>query len=138
MLTTHERRKRLRSRWLQKHLINLPVTLLVWPGLLRGHAILETVGGKTGKLRRVVVGVSMDDAGSYWIVAEHGQRAGYVRNIAANATVRLRVDGRWLPASAEAVPSDDVDKRLTTFSRLHARAVRRFGTRLLSVRVAPM
>jgi hypothetical protein len=31
----------------------------------------------------------------FWIVAEHGRRANYVRNIEANPRVRVRVGRRW-------------------------------------------
>ena len=48
-----------------------------------GTAILETTGRKSGRPRRNPVTNGLDD-GVFWIVAEHGRRASYVRNIEAN------------------------------------------------------
>jgi deazaflavin-dependent oxidoreductase (nitroreductase family) len=49
---------------------------------------------KTGKPRRTPVGDGRV-GGQFWIVAEHDMQAGYVRNIAQNQRVRVKVrDGR--------------------------------------------
>ena len=44
------------------------------------YAILETTGRKSGQRRRTPVGNGLD-GDTFWIVAEHGSRAGYVRNV---------------------------------------------------------
>jgi hypothetical protein len=67
--------------FLQKYLFNPPIKLLFWVGLVPpGYALLETIGRKTGKVRRTPVGNGLLGT-QFWIVAEHGLNAGYVRNI---------------------------------------------------------
>ena len=58
-----------------------------------GTAILETTGRKSGRPRRNPVTNGLDD-GVFWIVAEHGRQASYVRNIEANPRVRILVGRR--------------------------------------------
>jgi deazaflavin-dependent oxidoreductase (nitroreductase family) len=77
--------------FLQKYVFNPPVRLLFAVGLVRrGYALLETIGRKTGKARRTPVGDGRV-GGQFWIVAEHGRKAGYVRNIEVNPRVRLKL-----------------------------------------------
>lgn len=136
MTDPRDDRKRQRVRLLQRHLLNPPVKVLAWLGLAPGHALLETRGRRTGKRRRTVVGIHLED-GAGWIVAEHGTHAGYVRNLRSDPHVRLRLRGRWRDARAEVVPDDDPQARLDSFGRRgHASAVRRFGTALTTVRVS--
>src|SRR6266478_4438635 len=81
----------------------------------------------------------------FWIVAEHGVKAGYVRNIQTNPRVRLKVrEGfrvRWHNGTAHLLPEDDPRERqrwLATqlpSSAANARVVRLLGTRLLTVRI---
>jgi hypothetical protein len=62
---------------LQKYLLNPPLKLLFRFGLIPpGYALIETVGRKSGRARRTPVGDGRVD-GTFWIVAEHGERAGY-------------------------------------------------------------
>lgn len=125
--------KRRRVRWLQRYLLNPPVKLLVSAGLLPGYALVETLGRRSGERRRTVVGMRIDgDTG--WVVAEHGRHAGYVRNLQTNPDVRVRVRRAWRPARASVVADDDADARLAGFGRMHAAAVRRFGTDLMTIR----
>jgi deazaflavin-dependent oxidoreductase (nitroreductase family) len=70
-----------------------------------------------------------------WIVAEHGRRANYVRNIEANPRVRILLRRRWHTGVARAVPDDDPRARLRTMPRLHAASVRVMGSELLTVRI---
>jgi deazaflavin-dependent oxidoreductase (nitroreductase family) len=99
--------------------------------------VLETTGRRSGRPRTTVVGVHPDpdgDASAVWIVAEHGHRAAYVRNIEAEPAVRIRRRRRWHPGRAEVVDHDP-EALLATSSRSLATAIRRFGTDLLSIRV---
>lgn len=131
---TGQRRRR-RIRWLQRYLLNPPAKLATWAGLAPGYVLLETRGRRSGKIRRNVLGMHRDgDVG--WIVAEQGRYAGYVRNLEAAPHVRVRVKGRWRPATAHIVADDDPVARLATFGRrTHAATVKRFGTDLTSIRV---
>jgi deazaflavin-dependent oxidoreductase (nitroreductase family) len=82
------------------------------PGVL----LLETTGRKSGQPRRTPVGGRVD-GDTVWVVAEHGLRAAYVRNIEANPRVRVRIKGRWRAGSARALPDDDWRERLRTMGR---------------------
>jgi deazaflavin-dependent oxidoreductase (nitroreductase family) len=76
---------------LQKFLLNPPIKLALAMGLpLPGYALLETKGRKTGKPRRTPVGDGRL-GNQFWLVAEHGMNAGYVRNIEHDPYVRLKL-----------------------------------------------
>ena len=68
---------------LQKYFLNPPIKVALAMGLpLPGYALLETKGRKTGKARRTPVGDGRV-GNQFWLVAEHGTKAGYV--VSANA-----------------------------------------------------
>jgi len=125
--------KRRVVRWVQRYLLNPPVRLAVWTGVVPGYVLIETTGRRTGKRRVTVVGMRREGA-TGWVVAEQGRYAGYVRNLEADPTVRVRIGRRWREARAQVVADDDPQARLEGFSRSHAASVRRFGTALLTVR----
>lgn len=128
-----DRARRKRIRRLQRYLLNPPVKLAVWTGLVPSYALVETVGRRSGKRRRNVVGMHVDgDTG--WVVAEQGRHAGYVANLMATPGVRVRLRGKWRPARAHVVVDDDPEARLAQFGKRHAATVRRFGTDLTTVR----
>jgi deazaflavin-dependent oxidoreductase (nitroreductase family) len=130
----HEQRKRQRVRLVQRYLLNPPVKLAVWAGLVPGYVLVETRGRRTGRRRRTVVGMKLDD-NTGWVVAEQGRHAGYVRNLDADPQVRVRLGRRWRRARAHVVADDDPQARLPSFGRSsHAANVRRFGTSLTTVR----
>ncbi|WP_433601449.1 nitroreductase family deazaflavin-dependent oxidoreductase [Nocardia sp. CA-135953] len=79
-------------------------------------AELETIGAKSGQPRLVPVTVSIDDDGA-WLISQHGHRAGWARNIAANPQVRLRQGSRWYAGTAAFVPDDDVVARARSFAK---------------------
>ena len=130
---------------LQKYVLNPPIKLLFAMGVAPpGYALLETIGRKTGKERQTPVGDA--HVGSrFWIVAEHGMKAGYVRNIERDPRVRLKLrEGfrtRWHTGTAHLLPDDDPRERQRWLasdlpsSAGNSRAVRLFGTQLLSIRV---
>lgn len=130
---------------LQKYLLNPPIKIVFAIGLaVPGYALLETIGRKTGKPRRTPVGDGRVGE-QFWLVAEHGMKAGYVRNIARNSSVRLQLCdgwmGRWRTGTAHLLADDDPIARQRWLainlpsSAGNARAVRRFGTQLLTVRI---
>jgi deazaflavin-dependent oxidoreductase (nitroreductase family) len=147
MIPVHEREtmKHRVVHILQKYLVNPPIKLLFAIGLIPpGYGLLETIGRKTGKPRRTPVGNGLV-ARQFWIVAEHGQKAGYVRNIMGNPHVRLKLrDGlraRWYTGTAHLLSADDPRERQRWLanqlpsSASNAAAVRFFGTQLLTVRI---
>src|SRR3954453_19207646 len=76
-----------------------------------GTALLETTGRRSGQPRRVPVGDGLRGE-AFWIVAEHGRRADYVRNLQADPRVRVKVGRRWLSGTAHVLPDDDPRDRL--------------------------
>jgi len=130
--------KRRVVRLLQKYLVNPPMRLALTIGVLPAtHALLETVGRTSGQPRRNPVGNGLAaDGRTFWIVAEHGRDASYVRNIEANPNVRLRIGRQWRTGIAELCRDDDPDARLRTIGRpINGLMVRTMGTDLLSVRI---
>jgi hypothetical protein len=81
----------------------------------------------------------------FWIVAEHGENAAYVRNLQANPRVRVKVrEGlsfRWYAGTAQVLSEDDPRDRQRWLakqlpgSKSNSSAVRFFGTQLLSIRI---
>lgn len=130
---------------LQKYFLNPPIKALFALGVAPpGYALLETIGRKSGKPRRTPVGHGRV-GNEFWIVAEHGWRAGYVRNIESNPRVRVKLrDGlraRWYSGTAHLLPDDDPRERQRWLaaklpgSAGNAAAVRLFGTQLLPIRI---
>jgi deazaflavin-dependent oxidoreductase (nitroreductase family) len=130
---------------LQKYFFNPPIKFLFAIGLFPpGYALLETTGCKTGKARRTLVGNGLVGQ-QFWIVAEHGRKAGYIRNISSNPHVRLKLrDGlraRWYMGTAQLLADDDPRERQRWLAKQapgsgsNAAAVRFFGTELLTVRI---
>ena len=71
---------------------------------------LETVGRKSGEPRRVPLAGRADDTG-VWVISQHGRRAGWAHNIAADRSVRVRVNYQWRSGTATFEPDDDVRAR---------------------------
>ena len=97
--------------------------------------LLETTGRRSGQPRRVPVGKALD-GDTLWVVAEHGRRAGYVRNIEATPRVRVRVGRHWRTGTAHVLPDDDWRERQRRMpNRLNSAVVRAMGTEHVTVRV---
>jgi deazaflavin-dependent oxidoreductase (nitroreductase family) len=130
---------------LQKYVLNPPIKLLFAMGVAPpGYAMLETIGCKTGKPRRTPVGDGWVGY-QFWIVSEHGMKAGYVRNIKQNPRVRLKLRegfrARWHTGTAHVLSDDDARERQRWLAgrrpstAVNTTAVRLFGTDLLTVRI---
>ena len=126
--------KRRLSTALSRYVVNPLVKLAIRARLVRGWSLLETRGRKTGRPRTTPVGNGLQGE-TFWIVAEHGRRAGYVRNLEADPRVRIFVNGRWRTGTARTLPEDDPHERQRQLPALNARVVRLMGTDLLTVRV---
>lgn len=126
--------KRRLSTGFTRHVLNPVVKLAIRLRLVGGWALLETRGRKTGSLRQTPVGNGLQ-GDTFWIVAEHGRKAGYVRNIQADPRVRVFVNGSWRTGTAELLPEDDPRERQRELPRLNALMVRLAGTELLTIRV---
>lgn len=112
----------------QRHIAN-PITRR-----LPTQVLLETTGRVSGQRRTTPIGGRRDGA-QFWLVAEHGETANYIRNIKANNAVRVRIGGRWHSGTAHLMPDDDAQARLETLPRVNSALVRAFGTDLLTVRI---
>ena len=146
LLTICSRRAKVRLvRTFQRYTINPLMRLLLAAGINPlGLAILETRGHSSGRIRRVPVGNGRK-GDSFWIIAEHGTRAGYVRNIQHDPHVRVRLRiglrYRWVPGIATVRPDDDPLARQRQIIAWHplraynAIYVRLFGADLLAVHV---
>jgi deazaflavin-dependent oxidoreductase (nitroreductase family) len=130
---------------LQKYVLNLPIKLLFAINVAPpGYALLETIGRTTGKARTTPVGDGWIGY-QFWLVAELGAKAGYVRNIVANPNVRLKLRhgilARWHTGKAQLLPDDDPRERQRWLAgrrpstAVNTAAVRLFGTELLTVRI---
>jgi deazaflavin-dependent oxidoreductase (nitroreductase family) len=76
-------------------------------GIVPWWVIIETVGRTSGQRRRLPLARGPIDGDVFWLVAVHGRRAGFVRNIEANPSVRIRHRGRWRDGTATIAPMDD-------------------------------
>lgn len=109
-----------------------------------GIALLETTGRRSGRARVVPVGVRRDGR-ELWFIAEHGDQAGYVRNLIHQPRVRVKLrrglTHRWHPGVAEVRREQDPLARQRWIAGWHplrmlnAGAVRILGAELLVVRV---
>ena len=120
----------------QKYLLNPPVRGLFALGLVPPtHVLLETTGRKTGRPRHNPVGNGLD-GDTLWVVAEHGRRASYVRNLEADPRVRVKIGRRWRTGTATVLPDDDPRARLDRIGkRVNGFMVRTMGTDLLTIRI---
>jgi deazaflavin-dependent oxidoreductase (nitroreductase family) len=132
-------------RLLQRYGVNPLIRVLLMLGFLPlGIALLETTGRHSGKPRRTPVGEGR--AGdSFWILAEHGSDANYVRNLLANPHVRVRIRrglrSQWREGMAHVLENDDPYERQRQLCRWHplrafnAAVVRVMATDLTTVRI---
>ncbi|GMA23569.1 hypothetical protein GCM10025864_13280 [Luteimicrobium album] len=142
---TNPKVKVLLVRTLQRWVINPLVRVGFAVGLNPfGVAVLETRGRVSGQPRRTPVGNGRR-GDELWIIAEHGERAGYVRNIRHDPHVRIRLRlglrHRWVDGIATVRPDDDALARQRSviawhpLRALNAVNVRVLGADLLSVQV---
>lgn len=124
------------STGLAKYLLNPVVKGAVRAGIpLPGIAILETTGRKSGQPRRTPVGKAVE-GDTLWVVAEHGRRAAWVRNIEADPRVRVRLGRRWRTATAHPLPDDDPRERQRRMpNKANSAIVRVMQTGMLTVRI---
>lgn len=105
---------------LQKSLIN-PLDKLAFA--LRtpppGDALIETTGRRTGQPRVTPVCDCLEGS-TFWIVAQRGRDADYVKNIEANPRVRVKgslSSSAWRAGTAQIVDDDDPEERTRILGR---------------------
>ena len=128
--------KRRVSTALAKYALNPFVKAAVRLGLpLPMVVILETTGRKSGLPRRTPVGKAIE-GDTLWVVAEHGRKASWVRNVEANPRLRVRVGRRWRDATATLLPDDDPRERQRRMpNRFNSAMVRVMKSDMLTVRI---
>jgi deazaflavin-dependent oxidoreductase (nitroreductase family) len=98
-------------------------------------ALLETTGRRSGQPRHTPVGNGLDGE-VFWLVAAHGRQADFVRNIARQPRVRVKVGRTWRAGTATCLPGDDTRARSRTLpSRWDAAVGRALATTPLTIRV---
>jgi deazaflavin-dependent oxidoreductase (nitroreductase family) len=132
---SQDRKRRLVTA-LQVRVLNPPMRALAKHGLIPGVALLETTGRRSGQRRCTPVTNGLQrGTDTFWLVAEHGRKAAYVRNIEADPRVRVRIRRRWRNGTGHVLPDDDTAARQRTLPRLHSATVRAMGTELVTVRI---
>jgi deazaflavin-dependent oxidoreductase (nitroreductase family) len=137
-------RRAIRIARLQESVIN-PLDRLAFALRLPppGDALLETTGRRTGR-RRVTPVCDCLEGDTFWIVAQRGRNADYVRNIEADPRVRVkgsRSRGGWRSGTAHILDEDDAEERLrilgrgNRWSRLCLQASTSIDTSPLTVRI---
>lgn len=121
---------------LQVRVLNPPVRALASRGLVASLALLETTGRRSGEPRCTPVTNGLQrGTDTFWLVAEQGRKANYVRNIEADPHVRVRIGRRWRTGVAHVLDDDDPIARQRTLPRLHSATVRALGGELVTVRI---
>jgi deazaflavin-dependent oxidoreductase (nitroreductase family) len=105
---------------LQQSVIN-PVVKLAWDlGIpIPGDGLLETTGRRTGLARRTPVCDGLE-GDTFWLIAQRGRDADWVRNIEANPRVRVKVSGPhagWRAGTAHLLDDDDPRERQRILSQ---------------------
>lgn len=100
----------------QNKVVNPLLVALGECGLLPpSYALVETVGRRTGRPRRLPVANGLE-GDTFWLIAGLGERASFVRNIRANPKVRIKarpghlrhgIAMRWRSGTAQPLPDDD-------------------------------
>jgi len=128
--------KRRVSRFVTNRLVNPVVRRLLEAGAFpRTQALLETTGRRSGLPRRVPVGNGLR-GNVFWIVTEHGRSAHYVKNIASDPRVRVKVGRRWYSGTATICEDEDPERRLAELGRpVNDALLRLVGTEKLVIRV---
>jgi deazaflavin-dependent oxidoreductase (nitroreductase family) len=128
--------KRRASKLASVRLLNPVMRRALEAGIVpRGWALLETTGRRSGQPRRVPVGNGLRGE-HFWIVAEHGRHADYVRNIERDPRVRVNVRRRWRTGTAHLLPDDDPRARLRRLKRpLNDAGLRVMATEMLVIRI---
>lgn len=73
-------------------------------GIVPWWVLLETRGRSSGNRRLTPLAAGPGDGESMWLIAVHGRKADWVRNIERDSQVRLRHRGRWRDATATVEP----------------------------------
>jgi deazaflavin-dependent oxidoreductase (nitroreductase family) len=118
------------SNFFEKKIVNPPNNRALQLGLApAAFALLETRGRRSGRIRRTAVGSGLT-GDTFWLVSERGEQAAYVRNIAADPHVRVKVRRTWHEGVATILADDDARGRLDAIAQAQG-VVRRVDAAIL-------
>ena len=93
------------------------------PPYTRSNAlVVETVGRRSGRRRRIPVGY-VEEGGKLFVVVEDGARADWIRNAVARGGLRVHYRGRWRDARLRLIEGEP-EEYLRRMNRVHAHFVR--------------
>lgn len=105
---------------IQNRVVNPVVVALAERGWVPAtYALVETVGRRTGRCRRVPVANGLQ-GDTFWLIAGLGERASFVKNLRAQPRIRVKArparlrDGlsmTWRSGTAHPLPEDDATER---------------------------
>lgn len=98
-------------RFLAKFAVNPAMRRAISLGIAPNSvALVETTGRLSGEPRQTPVlnGLQGD---AFWLFAEHGHNADYVRNLLADPRVRIRANGQWRTGTAFVLAETDLTRR---------------------------
>jgi deazaflavin-dependent oxidoreductase (nitroreductase family) len=126
--TTRAATRRPKKSWLQRTGRKVGNPLRMFPLLIglpsppytrKNAIIVETIGRRSGKRRRLPVGM-LDDNGKIIVVVEDGPHALWVRNaLASDGRLRIFLYGKWRDARLRPLEGDPEDY-LQRMNRVHA------------------
>lgn len=135
---------------LRARFFRLLAKLVVNPAIRRGVrlgivpssvALLETTGRRSGEPRRTPV-LNGLDGDTFWLIAEHGRDADYVKNLLADPRARVLAGGIWRRGVATVLPGDDslarrrgIERRHGAMGRLDGWVFRAAATDPLAIRI---
>ena len=133
------------SRASERRLVNPLVRRAVFSGRMGAtYAVLETVGRRSGAVRRTPV-ANGRRGDTFWLISAHGPHAHYFQNLLAQPRVRVGLadHGRltWRPGTAHPMPQDDARARHRQLGRgrlgyrLDGLLLRSTATALTTVRI---
>jgi deazaflavin-dependent oxidoreductase (nitroreductase family) len=97
------------------------------PYTRKNALVIETLGRRSGRRRRIPVGY-LDDDGRIVVVVEDGLRSNWVRNaLAQDARLRVHLRGGWRSARLRLLEADP-ETYLARMNRAHAALVRSHST----------
>lgn len=80
--------------------------------------VLETTGHRTGRRRLTPLANAPFDGSALSLLSVYGMRSAFVKNIRANAVVRVKRRGRWLDGTVELLdPTPDATAQLGLYAR---------------------
>ncbi len=123
-------------RLTQKHVANPLHRAMMDRGLpVPGVALLETTGRRSGEPRRTPIANGLD-GDVFWVLAERGTNAQYVRNLQVNPHVRVKVGGRWRSGRAQGAAGED-PRRIARLmpAKVTATTARLLATDLTVIRI---